>query len=49
MKPHHRVWTGLALACGAALGCSRRAPRVAAAPMSVSFMTRPIYRGGGEQ
>jgi len=41
MKPDHRVWTGLALACGAALGCSQASAPHGAAPMSVSFMTRP--------
>ncbi len=42
MKPDHRVWTGLALACGAALGCSQASAPHGTAPMSVSFMTRPI-------
>jgi uncharacterized membrane protein YgcG len=41
MKRDYRVWTGLALACGAALGCSQSNAPHGSAPMSVSFMTRP--------
>ena len=41
MKRDYRVWTGLALACGAALGCSQSSAPHGSAPMSVSFMTRP--------
>ena len=41
MKRDYRVWTGLALACGAALGCSQTSAPHGSAPMSVSFMTRP--------
>jgi hypothetical protein len=40
MKRDYRVWTGLALACGAALGCSQTSAPHGSAPMSVSFMTR---------
>jgi hypothetical protein len=41
MKRDYRVWTGLALACGAALACSQTNAPHGSAPMSVSFMTRP--------